>query len=98
VGTYTSDFMSVEGAVFLRVVGTRSAEKKAFLRFWLRSHLINAHSGVDEREPDARKCGKGGSLGLPASLFVGQSPTAGILPPHASRQAQISGRAICVPL
>jgi hypothetical protein len=28
-------------------------------------------------------------------LFVGRSPTAGMLPPHASWPAQISGRAIC---
>jgi hypothetical protein len=34
-------------------------------------------------------------FGPSASLFVGHSPTAGMLPPHASRTAQISGRAIC---
>jgi hypothetical protein len=34
-------------------------------------------------------------FGPPASLFVGHSPTSGMLPPHASRAAQISRRAIC---
>jgi hypothetical protein len=33
---------------------------------------------------------------VPATLlFVGRSPTAGMLPPHASWPAQIFGRAIC---
>jgi len=48
-----------------------------------------------ERKRKRPNFGNGPIFGPDASLFFGRSPTdGGMLPPHASHPAQISGRAI----